>query len=84
VIVYFGQFKRKWQIIEKRFSIAKGMYSLGQKFDGPNFGRFFHKLIWSPWLPRHCGYPQLKKIEGCGHRLRIWNRRSWVRIPTWV
>jgi hypothetical protein len=31
------------------FSSVKVMHNFWQKWVGPHFGRFHHKLIWSPW-----------------------------------
>jgi hypothetical protein len=33
----------------KKNSTPMAAHWLRQKWVGPHFGRFFHKLVWSPW-----------------------------------
>jgi hypothetical protein len=50
-IVFLWQFCENYrpQIFELLFSAVKVMHKFKQKCVGLHFGRFFHKLIWSPW-----------------------------------
>jgi hypothetical protein len=77
MIVYSGLFSENYRsssYLGATFSVVKFMYSSWQKCIGLHFGRFFHKLIWSPCVEYspHEAFARIRFLSADQNKVARW------------